>query len=180
MKDLSRKSLVRILEAMAKLEIGRHLRNMALGAAWAVITVNALPKLPMEALGPQPFKVWMSPLRLAVMITNKDKRARLRKYWERIRSEQVVNDPYTKLYVEGKYATCNCRGCRWHKAVVRSRLMKTYLKAYCVRCRRKVSIKNPHQVVFANRKEAIGGICPICGTKVYKTGKFYGKNLFEN
>ena len=180
MKGVSRQSLVRILKVIAKLKIWRRLRNMTLGAAWAFITVNVLPKLPMEPLGPEASKVWMYPLWLAVTITNKDKRAKLKKYWERFRSEQAINSSWTKMYTEGRFATCNCRGCRRGKAAVRRLLIKTYLIAYCVRCRRKVSIKNPHQVVFANRREAIGGICPACGTKVFRIGKFYGKKLFEN
>ena len=168
------------MKRIANLEIGRHLRNITLGAMWAFVTPLVLPKLPIEALGPQPAKVWMFPLWLAVMISNKDRRARLKEYWGRLRFEQVINSRWTKLYVEGKFAACNCSACRRNKAAIRRLLIKYYLIAYCVRCRRKVSIKNPHQVIFANGREAISGICPDCGAKVFKTGRFYGKNLFEN
>lgn len=174
------------MKRIADLKIGRHLRNITLGAAWGFITITAISRLPIsEILGVEGMKSWLTfPLWLVNIITNKDKRAKLKSrvkyYTERTMSDQAINSNWTKMYTEGRFATCNCLGCRMGKAGVRRRLLKTYLIAYCVRCRRKVSIKNPHQVVFANRREAIGGICPACGAKVFKTGKFYGKNLFEN
>jgi Zn finger protein HypA/HybF involved in hydrogenase expression len=46
------------------------------------------------------------------------------------------------------------------------------VEAYCVKCRTKVEIKNPHDVVLKNHRNAITGYCPICGSKVYRiTGK---------
>lgn len=165
--------------------IGRHLRNVTLGAAWAFITIIALSRLSItEILGAEGMKSWVTfPLWLVNIVTDKDRRAKLKSrvkyYQERTMSEQTTNSSWTKMYTEGRFATCNCWGCRMGKAGVRRRLIRTYLIAYCVRCRRKVSIKDPHQVVFANQREAIGGICPACGTKVFKTGKFCGKNLFE-
>ena len=167
------------MRKLADLEIGRHLRNITLGAAWAFITHLLLPRVPIEALGPEPAKVWMSPLRLAVMISNQDGRARVKEFLGLYTSEQRINSRWAKLYIEGRFADCNCSACRRNKASVRNLLIKHYLIAYCVRCRRKVSIKNPHQVIFANGREAIGGTCPTCDTKVFKTGKFYGANLFE-
>jgi len=44
--------------------------------------------------------------------------------------------------------------------------------AYCMKCRKKVTIKNPQQVTLANGRSAIQGMCPVCGTKVFK---FVGK-----
>ncbi len=43
--------------------------------------------------------------------------------------------------------------------------------AYCVKCRKKVEIKNPKQVVFKNKRPATSGTCPTCGTKVFRIGK---------
>lgn len=40
--------------------------------------------------------------------------------------------------------------------------------AYCVKCRRKVEVKNPQQVTLANGRNAVQGVCPVCGTKVFK------------
>jgi len=174
------------LKKIADLEIGRHLRNITLGAGWGFITFIALPRLPItEILGAEGLKGWvMVPLQLGITITDKHRRgkllSRLKYYQERTMSEQAINSSWAKRYTEGRFAACNCWGCRRGKSAVRRRLMKTYLLAYCVRCRKKVSIKNPHQVVFANRREAIGGTCPICGAKVFKTGKFYGANLFKS
>ena len=44
-------------------------------------------------------------------------------------------------------------------------------EAYCFKCRAKVEIKNPEQVELANKRPAIKGVCPNCGTKVYRIGK---------
>jgi len=42
-------------------------------------------------------------------------------------------------------------------------------KGYCVKCKKKnIEIKNPEKVITKNNKNAVRGICPICGTKMYK------------
>ena len=43
--------------------------------------------------------------------------------------------------------------------------------AYCMKDRKKVEIKNPRPVILKNRRPAIQGICPLCGTKVFRIGK---------
>ena len=43
--------------------------------------------------------------------------------------------------------------------------------AYCMKCRKKVEIKNPTSVTLKNRRPAIQGVCPSCGTKVFRIGK---------
>jgi len=43
-------------------------------------------------------------------------------------------------------------------------------EAYCVKCRKKVEIKNPQQVTMANGRPATQGTCPTCGTKVFRIG----------
>lgn len=45
------------------------------------------------------------------------------------------------------------------------------MKAYCVKCRAKKEIKNPRNIMMKNRRPAIQGICPTCGTKVFRIGK---------
>ena len=45
------------------------------------------------------------------------------------------------------------------------------MQAYCVKDRKKVEIKNPKSITMKNGKPAITGICPICGTKVFRIGK---------
>jgi RNase P subunit RPR2 len=44
-------------------------------------------------------------------------------------------------------------------------------QAYCVKCRKKVEIKNPRQVTLKNKRPATQGTCPICGTKVFRIGR---------
>jgi len=44
-------------------------------------------------------------------------------------------------------------------------------QAYCVKCRKKVEIKNAQRVTLKNGKPATKGECPDCGTKVFRIGK---------
>lgn len=43
-------------------------------------------------------------------------------------------------------------------------------QAYCVKCRKKVEIKNPSNIILKNKRPATSGTCPVCGTKVFKIG----------
>jgi DNA-directed RNA polymerase subunit RPC12/RpoP len=42
--------------------------------------------------------------------------------------------------------------------------------AYCVKCKKKVEIKNAQRVTLKNKKPATKGECPNCGTKVFRIG----------
>jgi Domain of unknown function (DUF5679) len=44
-------------------------------------------------------------------------------------------------------------------------------EGYCVKERKKVQIKDPKQVTMKNGRPAIQGVCPDCGTKIFKIGK---------
>jgi Domain of unknown function (DUF5679) len=44
-------------------------------------------------------------------------------------------------------------------------------QGYCVKERKKVEIKDPRQVTMKNGRPAIQGVCPDCGTKIFKIGK---------
>jgi len=43
--------------------------------------------------------------------------------------------------------------------------------AYCFKCRSKVQVKNHEHVTLKNGKPAVRGICPVCGTKVFRIGQ---------
>jgi len=45
------------------------------------------------------------------------------------------------------------------------------MEAYRFKCRAKREIKNPRQVTMENGKPATKGMCPVCGTTVYRIGK---------
>jgi DNA-directed RNA polymerase subunit RPC12/RpoP len=47
----------------------------------------------------------------------------------------------------------------------------TMAQAYCMKCRKKVEIKNPKSVTLKNKRPATQGVCPNCGTKVFRIGK---------
>jgi hypothetical protein len=44
--------------------------------------------------------------------------------------------------------------------------------AYCVKCREKRDMKDPKEVSFSGKggqeRRAMQGICPVCGTKMFK------------
>ena len=44
-------------------------------------------------------------------------------------------------------------------------------EAYCVKCRAKREMKNEKAVTMKNGKPATEGVCPECGTKMFRIGK---------
>jgi hypothetical protein len=44
------------------------------------------------------------------------------------------------------------------------------VEGYCVKERKKVTIKDPVQTTMKNGKPAIRGVCPDCGTKIFRIG----------
>ena len=40
--------------------------------------------------------------------------------------------------------------------------------ARCMKCKKQVEVKNPEEVIMKNGMKAIKGVCPDCGTKVFK------------
>ena len=45
------------------------------------------------------------------------------------------------------------------------------MQAYCVKCRKKVDVKNAKQITMKNGRPATQGECPSCNTKVFRIGK---------
>jgi hypothetical protein len=45
------------------------------------------------------------------------------------------------------------------------------MQAYCVKCRAKREMKNARQITMKNGKPATQGVCPVCGTKMFRIGK---------
>lgn len=45
-------------------------------------------------------------------------------------------------------------------------------QAYCVKCKKKVEIKDPQEIVMKGKggteRKAVSGVCPTCGTKVFR------------
>ena len=46
-----------------------------------------------------------------------------------------------------------------------------YMQAYCVKCRAKREMKDTRSITMKNGKPATQGVCPVCGTKMFKIGK---------
>ncbi len=45
------------------------------------------------------------------------------------------------------------------------------MQAYCVKCHTTREIKNAKSVTMKNGRPATRGVCPACGTKMYRIGK---------
>jgi hypothetical protein len=45
------------------------------------------------------------------------------------------------------------------------------MQAFCVKCRAMREMKDPKAVTLKNKRPATQGICPVCGTKIFKIGK---------
>lgn len=45
------------------------------------------------------------------------------------------------------------------------------MEAYCLKDRTKVEMKDPVAITMKNGKPATQGVCPNCGTKLFKIGK---------
>ena len=43
-------------------------------------------------------------------------------------------------------------------------------EAYCVKCKKKVNMKNEQSITMKNGRKAKKGVCSDCGTKVFKIG----------
>ncbi len=45
------------------------------------------------------------------------------------------------------------------------------MQAYCVKCRAKREMKDAKAITMKNGKPATQGVCPTCGTKMFRIGK---------
>lgn len=44
-------------------------------------------------------------------------------------------------------------------------------EGYCVKCKSKREIKDAQEIIMKNGRPATQGVCPVCGTKIFKIGK---------
>ncbi len=44
------------------------------------------------------------------------------------------------------------------------------VQAYCVKCKAKREMKTPANITMKNGKKAVQGVCPVCGTKLFRIG----------
>jgi Zn finger protein HypA/HybF involved in hydrogenase expression len=45
------------------------------------------------------------------------------------------------------------------------------MQAYCVKCRAKKEMKDAKSITMKNGRPATQGVCPTCGTKMFRIGK---------
>ena len=53
------------------------------------------------------------------------------------------------------------------------------MQAYCVKCRSKKEMKDPKSITMKNGRPATQGVCPSCGTKMFRIGKSQAKVIQE-
>jgi Zn finger protein HypA/HybF involved in hydrogenase expression len=44
------------------------------------------------------------------------------------------------------------------------------MEGYCMKCKEKREMKDAKEVTMKNGKKAHSGVCPVCGTKMFKIG----------
>lgn len=44
------------------------------------------------------------------------------------------------------------------------------MKAYCIKCKKMVEMKNPKEVKMKSGNKGLQGICPTCGIKIFRIG----------
>ena len=78
---------------------------------------------------------------------------------------QSINCPvFTSFNVDKRWCVC-------YSAWQKSDEGGLEMQAYCMKCRKKVEIKSPQSVTLKNKRPATQGVCPSCGTKVFRIGK---------
>ncbi len=45
------------------------------------------------------------------------------------------------------------------------------MEGYCMKCKTKREIRHAESITMKNGKPATQGVCPVCGTKIFKIGK---------
>jgi len=45
------------------------------------------------------------------------------------------------------------------------------VEGYCLKDKKKVEMKDPKPYTMKNGKQATKGLCPLCGTTIFKIGK---------
>ena len=45
------------------------------------------------------------------------------------------------------------------------------MEGYCMKCRAKKEMKDAKAITMKNGRPATQGVCPACGTKMFKIGK---------
>jgi len=70
----------------------------------------------------------------------------------------------------------NKRGVRQDlktKAIINFNIKKevNQMQAYCMKCRTKREMKDARAITMKNGKPATQGMCPVCGTKMFRIGK---------
>ena len=56
-------------------------------------------------------------------------------------------------------------------SIVHSKKEVKQMQGYCMKYRAKREIKNPQAVTLKNKRPATQGVCPVCGTKIFRIGK---------
>ena len=49
------------------------------------------------------------------------------------------------------------------------------MQAYCMKCRAKREMKDAKSITMKNGKPATQGVCPVCGTKMFRIGKSWSR-----
>jgi hypothetical protein len=48
--------------------------------------------------------------------------------------------------------------------------MEEMMQARCMKCKEQREMKDPKQITMKNGRPATEGICPVCGTRMFRIG----------
>ena len=89
---------------------------------------------------------------------------------------QVIQHTVFSFYISHilmKCVTMQILTAKEKRIIFNSKIIKeeTSMQAYCVKCRAKKEMKDPKTITMKNKKPATQGVCPACGTKMFRIGK---------
>ena len=97
------------------------------------------------------------------------------------RSLSVSSDLSVRCYIRASvYPSNREKAHSYNQEIVDIPRLKVYhsrkrevslMQAYCVKCRAKREMRDAKAITMKNGKPATQGVCPVCGTKMFRIGK---------
>ena len=58
-----------------------------------------------------------------------------------------------------------------HPPIQQEQADNPVVEAYCIKCKRKTTVQDAHEVTMKNGRVAVRGTCAVCGTNLYRIGR---------
>ena len=105
---------------------------------------------------------------VVVVIVGKDFDKRVKGYCVKCKRKVVIHDPIKTVLENGARAIQgSCLKCKNMVTKITGKGVDKRIKAYCLKCNRKVAVDKIKIKILKNGAEAVAGQCPKCQTKVF-------------